>query len=913
MLRIFQTFSLFFFAIFSCGAFPFSIVNRTDTAPVIDGDFSDPVWQQSVELTGLVCPLSLDYAKEMTSLYLLYDDANLYGFLSCEQTNVKELAKESIIRDDKQLWNNHGIELFFLGDNNRLRQIILNKEGTVSDLISDAERSWTDWSWDAKFQLRQRQDATSWHIEFVLPLEDLGGFKEGSNPRFNFVRNNPSRKEYSSWSPLLEHKWMQLDQFGTLELGQLPFGCQLTTFPTNGPQQLVSLKFTGIQTTTPWQARVLQQGKVITSQNGVMEKGQPGEVQLVYRNRVPQGEQMLELKAGEKVFLRQKYQPRGELIEVFANNVPDNRLFLSPQMPAKIMWDSVHTLPVENPIGKRVTVKYDIVFDVPQDIRIKGGRLLGASPRGDQRLLYAHGQRFAYSAANWLGSDLETDLPEGSQGEIYYYVDWEKRQQAPEKLTFEVLQVQEVPPPKRFMTAFYNFWPAKLEDAIPLRNFGINTVHYRALNKPEFVKELVKAGFYVVRGGYFFPGDCANPGYITWPREDPEARALDINGNPISGKSGPQFSPSYRGKLFQQAMQLEREFAKASGINYFSFDMEGYIMPNAAIACFNPETIRRFEIWLKEKYPTMSYRDPREFERKPAQFPALHQAWIEFKDYIFADFFNEIRRQLSDVVGQTTPWPGVNFSEWAYQVPDSLEKINNTMRGPEFFKAMGMFEQDSYSSTDRFVREHIHKQEQWRKSFPELDIRFLFCPSPERLDLNRTNLKNYYYSPAPLLDEELKYKLMQAAVAGYQGIVVWSFPRMNLRAWKYWCEGLALINKVEEIILDGQPIDNLSCDQPLGLLPEVALMNRRVTLKDQPKILLMGRRKDNKALIAVSEYYDLKPVTVTVKCPVPQTARIKDLEDDRIIGTISAENPEFKIHLDKKRCRLILLDWQNEK
>ena len=181
------------------------------------------------------------------------------------------------------------------------------------------------------------------------------------------------------------------------------------------------------------------------------------------------------------------------------------------------------------------------------------------------------------------------------------------------------------------------------------------------------------------------------------------------------------------------------------------------------------------------------------------------------------------------------------------------------------------------------------------------------CPSPERLDLHsKPGDTGYYVSPAPKLDGELKYKIFDSMAWGCRGISVWYYPAMTARAWKNLTEALRAVSKVEHIVVAGKPIDDLKCKQTLGYLPQVLLHNR-LLLKNQPKILVHGIRKGKEALIAVSEYNDLKTFDAEVTCPVKSEAQVIDVESGEKVAVITPGKPEFKVPLDQRRCRLLLV------
>jgi hypothetical protein len=882
-------------------SFPFAAINKIAAPPTIDGKDNDECWKKSIEMTAFTVPVKLNYALEQTSLRLLWDKSNIYGLVVCQQKNADKLIGSKMM-DDHNLWQDNSVELFFVTSPQTTKQIIINAEGTASD--GARFKSEHNWSWNSNIQTRAKKEKKRWIVEFSIPLKSLD--ISSDLLQFNIVRNNIASKEHSSWSTMPVLNWWQTKLFGYVKFAENCPGIKLQGLPELKPDSEFALQLTGASSNLNCDIVLNCQNKKITRKAAVSANSQIKEkFKYRTRKRKSKSENILTLSINsDQPLYRFKYAPAGEYLAVYVNNAPENMIYLSSSEPAKIYWNSVHTFPGgDSKNGWRLKKEYDIIFDCPSGVRPVNGKKIGISPRGETRELWACDQKYAYSSPNWLATELISTLPENSTGKIYYYAQWGNEKQPEEEIAFKVVKVNPVEPPKRFMTQVYNFWPRSVEEAEKYQKLGINTVHHRGYNA-KLVRDLLKAGFYVASGGYFFPG--SPKGYLEWPQLDRNARAQDINGNYVIGKKGFQLSPSYRGKYFQEAIAKEREFAKASGISYYSFDMEGYIMPNAKLACFNPETLKRFKEYFAHKFPDKQYVDPRKFEKKPEQYPDYHKIWIHFKDYIWADMFLEFKRRLADSVGQSCPKPGVVISEWSFLVPDNEKIIEETMRGPQFMEAFDLFELSAYSGADRFAREALDRQNRIKKNFPESKTAFIASPSPERLDLNRKNKKDYYYSPAPILPEELKYKIMETAASGMKGVDCWSLPRFNLRAWKYWCEGIAIVNKIEDIVLDGRRIDNLSCNQPLGMLDEAALYNRKVILKNQPKILVKGMELDKRAIIAVSEYRDLKPVTVKVKYPVEVPMEITDVETGEPIADISPESPEFKVRLDKRRCRMFL-------
>ncbi len=894
------TFALLTFAAV-VSANPFALVNPTFTPPKIDGVETPREWDGAIELAGFSKTGTLEYAKEQTSLKLLSDGKYLYGIIRAQQAGADKLWGVHA-KDDPGLWNDNGVEIFFFGQNKQLCQIVVNLFGTVTDyLYKDFESGKTgDISWNAGLDTGASRDSKQWCVEFRVLLASLPFSKEGT-VKFNIARNNKEAREYSSWSPLAEHSWQQTAQYGVLKLGEkAETGVAFLEFPTGKPGDNLRFRASNARA-------VLTYGDQ-TVRGGVNEHGE-----CVVKVGNHAGQRRVEIEiistSGQKLYYNE-HRPRGNVIEVFGDwGLAGKTLYISAGIDCGMTFTSFHTLPNPDPkLGNRVKVDYDIMFDMPEGVTVIGGKRAGFSQYGKGRYLASLPMNYAYSTYGWCGAKFSTILPESSKGDIYYYVKWKEWIQPNQKIDFEVVNVNEVAAPKRFVTGFYAAQVNTLEKARFLRKYGFNTVHYLGMDA-EFVKELRKDGFYVVRGGFWWPGGINT--YAIWPKQDRASRAMDIDGNYIINRytGAPQISPSYRGKLFQEAVTLERRFAKESGINFYSMDMEDCVIPNGKTACFNPESLRRHKLWFEEKYPELKYIDPRVTERTLEKYPEYHSAWIKFKDFIFGDFFNEFKRQVADsIVSNSMPAPwdkGPHLCEWVFCELDNVKTIENNMKGPEFVKAIGTFEFDAYSCADRAIRQMVEQRRQIKKYLQGTKIHRIFCPSPSRLGIGNQN--DFYYSPNPPLKFERKYMIFNAAAYGMRGMVIYRYPRMNALAWRNVGDALTVINKIEDIVLDGEPVENISCDQPLGLAKEVSLGPEH-KLFNQPKVFVLGMKKDKKTIFTVSEYLDLRPMNVTVSLLVPRTAVLTDVETDEKIADLRAGTKSFKVSLDNRRCRMFMIE-----
>ena len=888
-------------ALFSAGALlsaaPFCLVNRIPA-----GAKSIP-WEKAVQISGFAKVITMDYAAEQTSLYLLHDGTFLYGKLVCAQ---KDKTHGSKMRDDLMIWKNNTAELFFSDVKGDIRHVIINSEGTVTDFLHRLQAGGakkTDRSWSPVVITRSGKSKGFWHVEFKIPLKELSFDTSGSS-RFNVVRNNYCRKEFSSWTPLEKHAWFQPEKFGQITLSPKEAGqCSVTwqKFPVPRPGDKV--KFTLNAPAAGKGAAVILCGKLRTIRNIAVKKG-VNPCEIAYRAGGDRKCTVNITCGGRQIYI-QEAMPREDFIEVYGRR----SYFISAvrEMPTAIFWQQLHTLPGGNmKRGGMVKVDYEILFDLPEGIVVQGAEKVGPSPRGKGRYVASSKQKNAYAASNWLKSFIMAEKSSVAPGKIYYRVKWGKFLQPEREFDFKVYSFAPAKPLKLIPVSFYNFFPRSVADAEQVRRFGINTLLIRGFDVKQ-TQAFRDAGFFLVRGGYFWPGgDSA--GYYKWPKWDRSARALDVNGNTVYGKDGPQFSPSYRGKYFLDAVKKERDFARATGITHYSFDMERYIMPNAELACFRPESIARFEEWFRKKYPALKWISPRVFEKAPGKYPEYHRAWVMFKDHNFASFFLDFKRLMGNIPGKgSVPWQGLTISEWSFTLPEKLEDINTTMRGPEFIKAFSWFERSAYSSAERNIRELLHLRQKIKKYLPGVRVNMIHCPSPERLDLHaKPGDTGYYTSPAPKLEDELKYKIFDSMAYGCRGISIWYYPAMTARAWKNLTEAIRAVGKVEHIVVAGKEITGLKCRQSLGYLPQIRI-NNRIDLKNQPKIIVHGIRKGKEALLAVSEYRDLKKTEVEVTCPVKNKAQVIDVENNEKIAEITPGKPVFKVTLDQRRCRLLLV------
>ena len=498
-----------FFAAVLLSAAPFCQVNR------IPAGTKNIPWNKAIEISGLAKVITLDYAAEQTSLYLLHDGTFLYGKLVCAQ---KDKTHGSKMRDDLMIWKNNTAELFFANVKGDVRQIIINSEGTVTDLLHQKQKSGptkSDKSWSPVVMMRSVKEKSSWTAEFKIPLKELAFDNSGSS-RFNVARNNFCRKEFSSWTPLEKHAWFQTEKFGQITLSQKEAGqCGMTwqKFPVARPDD--KLKFTLNAAASGKSVAVILCGKLRTVRNIALKKG-ANPCEIAYRADSDR-KCTANIICGGKTVYTHEAMPREDFIEVYGRK----SYFISAikDMPTAIFWKQLHTLPGGNmKRGNMVNVNYEILFDLPEGIVVQDAVRVGPSPRGKGRYVASSKLKNAYAAANWLKSYICAEKDSVAPGKIWYRVKWGKFLQAEQDFDFKVYSFAPAAPLKLIPVSFYNFFPRNVADAEKVRKFGINTLLIRGFDV-KLTQAFRDAGFFLVRGGYFWPGGDPS-GYYKWPKWD---------------------------------------------------------------------------------------------------------------------------------------------------------------------------------------------------------------------------------------------------------------------------------------------------------------------------------------------------------------------------------------------------------
>ncbi len=217
---------------------PLAVVGRTSSPPTLDGLGDDPCWQHTVACTGFVRIGSLYAAEADTTVKMVYDDANLYLLLACQEPilEVERQMRAKFVADiterDAEVFQDDS--MFILLDpsdtGKSLYDFSVNALGTLADARCPGPDLWEtrDTNWNSGAEAKGNIGDGVWTVEMAIPFADLGDTpQEGDRWQVGLGRLAKARKETTSWNPSASgfHDPIQL---GTLVFSGATPGVSLT-------------------------------------------------------------------------------------------------------------------------------------------------------------------------------------------------------------------------------------------------------------------------------------------------------------------------------------------------------------------------------------------------------------------------------------------------------------------------------------------------------------------------------------------------------------------------------------------------------------------------------------------------------------------------------------------------------------
>ena len=146
------------------------VAPRAGGPAVIDGALAEPCWPRAAKASGFCSSVTGDPVKPQSTVYVTYDDKNLYLAVRCRDPQPHK-AKAVVTRHDGPVWEDDSVEVFLDTNHDRKTyyQLIVNARGVTYEGIDRDDGAWNG-AWTAKTSVGKRD----WVAEMCVPFRSLG-------------------------------------------------------------------------------------------------------------------------------------------------------------------------------------------------------------------------------------------------------------------------------------------------------------------------------------------------------------------------------------------------------------------------------------------------------------------------------------------------------------------------------------------------------------------------------------------------------------------------------------------------------------------------------------------------------------------------------------------------------------------
>jgi len=464
----------------------------------------------------------------------------------------------------------------------------------------------------------------------------------------------------------------------------------------------------------------------------------------------------------------------------------------------------------------------------------------------------------------YLRTERESGVLDG-----YYFLRYGKVETEPKRIKLPIIRIPKTTAPERFITDMdlatfarepLKTWPGAVSN---VKRLGMNTVMLAMTKQtsPQAVEELKRKAEVYQNAGLEV---MSRPGGWTVGCHlltDPDSRAKDINGHSL--KNRPCYSQRKKG--FMKAVANGKGIIDA-GVYKIQFDDE------FPLVCFCPACCRRFQKFLKECERSLSYVAPVIFEKKAKKYPELHQAWIKFGLWNYAQAILDFRKELEAHMRAKGLDPELLvLGDDAHTIIDNphaiaaYEKAFDWHGEQIYITEYGQFKGNPWLAGERVAKIKDKLKNSRLKVVPTLT----------------TGQTEFSGAAADLRPPKLMfYQILESFVAGADGVHIYDYGDIDLMEMKYMAEANRIIGLVEEVVLDGRPLNAVRI------------------VKGAANLRSVGRK--NEAILLFSQY-DLRRLPQQITCAVLLKGKVNliDLESREIIK-ISPRQKSFEVTLDKE-------------
>lgn len=464
----------------------------------------------------------------------------------------------------------------------------------------------------------------------------------------------------------------------------------------------------------------------------------------------------------------------------------------------------------------------------------------------------------------------------------YYFVRWPSNGKRPagrqqeKELRMKVVKVPEVLRPKRFTISLdvskqeFKFRPDWIKD---FKHIGVTRFGGHVPNNVIFTKKISEEA---EREGFdgLWPWTWLTMDY----NKDSNSHGTGLNGEKLNS-----YSLTYRGTGFKAFIERCKRYVD-SGVYQVTLNDE------ASWECFSSSCREYFKKVFKKIYPNEPYIDPVKFEKHPEIYPKHHAVWKDFFGGMYAQAIAEVKKEVEEYMHSKGINQKFRFSASStglfmpkIKYPKAIEPAQNVIE-EVLIQPYIYHYAISYKGNPKRVGDAISASV---KASKDIGIKNIPLLSP---GLGYTN-------PSCQLDprSQMKYQILEGALAGMDGYQVYASNDIDLGDLRYMALANRLIVKYEDIILNGHVRNDVKF---VDLPPQLKMLRS-----------LRAKKLGGLTLIWVADYSTYKPVPTLMKIriPVEEPMNVIDAENDLEIAKLTPENNIINIKIKEERGRLLLI------
>ena len=538
-------------------------------------------------------------------------------------------------------------------------------------------------------------------------------------------------------------------------------------------------------------------------------------------------------------------------------------VYLSPDMPVVIHFGMSENF-------KKKKERVELVLEVPASVRIINPAIkpvIEKITRGGK--LYTK-YRFAGRARsyyNWCSMFMQTTMKPGGKDSMYYYVTWGNGTQKAQSLSIESVNIEFCKQIPKRLVAGIGFFGLNIQEKWPdlynnFKRMGLNTVSLSGHDCKK-IGEMKKAVLAARKAGLY---TTAN--YSPTCRVPNLANNRDAWVESIDGAKVKFICPSYRGPVLDAEIEMATSYGEA-GASIIFWDAESW---RGREFCFCVRCMQKFKIYLQKNYPKIKHLSPKVFEKDFRKYPELHDAWLKFRlslgTELFIKYKNEYLHRLK-ASGITGTGPEKSIVGSYDLVPGRI--YHQFMRFDEMYvaNAIDICMPSLYVAGDALKVAKTVKE--IRKTVRSSRIIPWICGGADaNFECDAINQK---------------YILLELFLNGSMGFTTWPWLGWDALDTKYLSQVMNMITPLEDIIVDGTVMKNLSASNKY--------------------IRTAGLIKGNEAAILVSDYYHDTLPAASLKLTVPEVANLFDVASGKKLATLKSGINSVKLSAYPESARLL--------